>query len=444
MRQRSAYALLLVLIPATTLFAQPPKPVVHLTAEQDHLRTMNLLDMSFIRLGKDVVPGGRFPANYDEAKANPFPAPPDPLTLKGKKGEITNAKAWWEKRRPQIVEDFDREVYGRVPANAPAISWQLKSTVAGNDGDTPTRTQTLIGHANNSAYPLLSVDIELSVTVPANQTHPVPVILNLDSTTSASGDWQHKLIGKGWGYAILSADSVQPDDGSGLTQGIIGLANYGQPRKLEDWGALRAWAWGASRALDYLATDTAVDAHQVGVQGHARYGKAALVAMAYDQRFAVAYVSSSGVAGAKLSRRNFGEVLENVTASDQYHLMAGNFIRYAGTLGVKDLPVDAHELIALCAPRPVYISSGTPERDSWSDPRGTFMAAAAAGPVYRLLGQKDLATVSFPSGDMPLIAGNLAFREHSGDDYPSFVAFAAHYLKTPGVPNRQMAGVSNH
>jgi hypothetical protein len=362
---------------------------------------------------------------------------------------VTNPKAWWEKRRPQIVEDFDREVYGRVPANAPTIAWQLKSTTDGQEGDIATRTQTLIGHADNSAYPLLNVDIQLTLTVPANQTHPAPVILNFDKSATGAGAWQRDLLAKGWGYAILSADSIQKDDGAGLTQGIIGLANHGQPRKLEDWGALRAWAWGASRALDYLATNPAVDPHQVGVQGHAVYGKAALVAMAYDQRFAIAYVSSSGEGGAKLARRNYGEVLENVTAPGEYHLMAGNFLRYAGPLVANDLPVDAHELIALCAPRPVFLASGTPDSDGWTDPRGTFMAAAAAGPVYRLLGKKELAAVSFPSGDTPLIAGDLAFREHNSADTPdpAFVTFASRYLKTTDNPvpsSHQIAAVSNN
>src|SRR5258707_12081128 len=120
--------------------------------------------------------------------------------------------------------------------------------------------------------------------------------------------WQQQVLAKGWGYAILTPTSIQPDNGAGLTEGIIGLCNKGQPRKLDDWGALRAWAWGASRALDYFETDKSVNARQVGIEGHSRYGKATLVTMAYDQRFAIAYVSSSGEGGAKLHRRNFGEL----------------------------------------------------------------------------------------------------------------------------------------
>ncbi len=182
--------------------------------------------------------------------------------------------------------------------------------------------------------------------------------------------------------------SVQADNGAGLTEGIIGLVNKGQPRKLDDWGTLRAWAWGASRALDYFETDKAVDAKQVGIEGHSRFGKTALVAMAYDPRFAIAYISSSGTGGAKLYRHIFGELTENLAGTGEYHWMAGNFLKYAGPLTTGDLPVDAHELIALCAPRPVFIGGGALNGDGWADSTGMFLAAAAAGPVYRLLGKK--------------------------------------------------------
>jgi hypothetical protein len=150
---------------------------------------------------------------------------------------------------------------------------------------------------------------------------------------------------------------------------------------------LRAWAWGASRALDYFETDKSVDAKKVGIEGHSRYGKATIVTMAYDQRFAIAFVSSSGEGGAKLHRRNWGELVENVAAPDEYHWMAGNFLKYAATLNWNDLPVDSHELVALCAPRPVFISAGATQGDGWIDAKGSFLAAAGAGPVYKLLGR---------------------------------------------------------
>ena len=187
--------------------------------------------------------------------------------------------------------------------------------------------------------------------------------------------------------------SIQADNGAGLTRGVIGLTNHGQARKPDDWGALRAWAWGASRGLDYLETDNAVDATHVGIEGVSRYGKAALVTMAFDTRFAFVLVGSSGEGGAKLHRRNWGEAVENLTATGEYHWMAGNFLKYGAseaTFGSKnagDLPVDAHELIALCAPRPTFISYGVPEKGDakWLDQKGSFMAAVAANPCSACL-----------------------------------------------------------
>ena len=238
--------------------------------------------------------------------------------------------------------------------------------------------------------------------------------------------------------ATIIPTSVQADNGAGLTKGIIGLVNQGRPRKPDDWGALRAWAWGASRALDYLETDKDVNAGQVGIEGLSRYGKAALVTMAYDRRFAIGFIGSSGEGGVKLHRRNFGELVENLAGSGEYHWMAGNFLKYGGPLTSKDLPVDAHELIALCAPRPVFISYGAAEgpgaEGKWVDQRGSFMAAVAAGPVYRLLGKKDLGTSEFPPVETALIGGDIAWRQHSGGhtvvpNWPTFLTFAARYIK---------------
>jgi hypothetical protein len=249
--------------------------------------------------------------------------------------------------------------------------------------------------------------------------------------------WQSQVLAKGWGYAVLIPASIQADSGDGLTSGIIGLANKGQPRKLDDWGALRAWAWGASRALDYFETDKSVDARQVGIEGLSRYGKATLVAMAYEPRLTIAFVGSSGEGGAKLSRRTFGEQVENVASSAEYHWMAGNFLKYAGPLTPNDLPVDSHELIALCAPRPVFISSGSQQVEGgWVDQRGMFLGAVGAAPVYRLLGKKDLGTDQFPPMETALIDGDIAFRQHSGGhttgpNWPTFLTFAARYMQGP-------------
>ena len=228
--------------------------------------------------------------------------------------------------------------------------------------------------------------------------------------------------------------SIQADNGAGLTRGIIGLCNRGQPRKLDDWGALRAWAWGASRALDYFTTDKLIDAKRVGIEGLSRYGKAAVVAMAYDERFAIGLIGSSGEGGVKLHRRDFGERVENVAGSGEYHWMAGNFLKYAGPLNWNDLPVDSHELVALCAPRPVFISVGSQKVEGgWVDAKGMFLAGVGAGPVYKLLGKKDLGTADFPPIETALIDGDVAFRQHSGGhttgpNWPTFLKFADRYF----------------
>src|SRR6201991_1420244 len=175
---------------------------------------------------------------------------------------------------------------------------------------------------------------------------------------------------------------------------------------MDEWGALRAWAWGASRAVDYFETDPSVDAKRIGIEGLSRYGKATLLAMAYEPRFAIAFVGSSGAGGAKIWRRNFGEQVENIASSSEYHWMAGNFLKYAGPATVNDLPVDSHELIALCAPRPVFVSSGSQQVEGgWVDAKGMFLGAVNAGPVYRLLGRKDLGTTAFPPMETALIDG---------------------------------------
>ena len=265
-----------------------------------------------------------------------------------------------------------------------------------------------------------------------------------------------QLIAAGWGYATINPNSIQADNGAGLTKGIIGLVNKGQPRKPDDWGSLRAWAWGAARGLDYLETNPAVDARKVGIEGVSRYGKAALVTLAFEPRFAVALVGSSGEGGAKLHRRNFGEAVENLTGSGEYHWMAGNFLKYGaaeskfGSKNAGDLPVDAHELIALCAPRPTFISYGVPERGdaNWLDQQGSYMATVAAGPVFRLLGAKDIGekedyrTAKMQPVNTGLLDGQLAWRQHDGghedrSNMKHFIAWANKLLKhTPPSPEK--------
>jgi hypothetical protein len=442
-----------------------PAPV-EMSAQQDHQRMMSLLHITSLRRGAD----GRnrqspYYANYDDSKANPYPNLPDPLVLKN--GEkVRTAQMWWEQRRPEIVADFDQEVYGRVPVKVPTVDWEVVSSTRTNQGDVPVLTKRLVGHVDNSSCPDIQVDIQLTLTTPAAATNPVPVVMELafggfgagfggrgrggPGGTNAPGatkgiaggpfgggpNWQDAVLAKGWGYAILVPTSVQADNGAGLTKGIIGLCNHGQPREPDDWGALRAWAWGASRALDYFESDPSVDSRRVAIEGHSRYGKAALLATAYDPRFAVALVSSSGEGGAKLHRRNWGELVENLAASGEYHWMAGNFMKYAGPLTWNDLPVDSHELIALCAPRPVFISAGSTNGDAWVDAKGMFLAAAGASPVYELLGAKGLGATQFPPIETPLTEGEVAFRQHSGGhtpgpNWPTFLSWTDRCFKRP-------------
>ena len=429
-------------------------PPVHLTAEQDHQRTLALLHIAALRRGPDGDPKSPNAANFDESKVTPYPNLPDPLVMKNGT-KVNSEEVWWKKRRPEIVEDFDREIYGRVPKNTPRVDWEVISTNNEKNGDVRVVAKKLLGHVDNSSYPLISVDIQLTLTTPANASGPVPVMMELSfspeflaamrkrlSEAQLAGlagngpTWEQQVLSKGWGYAVLIPTSVQADNGAGLTGGIIGLVNKGQPRKVEDWGALRAWAWGASRALDYLETDKSVDAKQVGLEGLSRYGKATLVAMAYEPRLAIAFVGSSGEGGAKILRRTFGEQVENIASTAEYHWMAGNFLKYAGPLTPNDLPVDAHELVALCAPRPVFISSGSQQVEGgWVDAKGMFLSAVGAGPVYELLGKKGLGTREFPPMETALIDGEIAFRQHNGGhttgpNWPTFLSFASRYIKS--------------
>jgi len=426
-------------------------------AIEDHQQMMDQLGIRELRPPVSPSPKSAHPVNYDEAKANPYPNLPGPLLLQNGQ-RVTSAKLWRQQRRPQIVELFDREVLGRVPQAAPKVDWQVTAESRETAAGIPVVFKHLAGKLDNSAFPSISVSMDLVVVTPAEAKGPVPVILELafDSESMAGfsrsipgmapqgpgnegPSWQEQVLKRGWGYAIFLPTSLQADAGAGMRKGVIGLVNKGQPRKPDDWGAIRAWAWGASRIVDYLETDKAVDSHRIGIAGHSRFGKTALVAMAYDPRFRVAYISSAGAGGDKLYRHVMGEQLENLTAAPNfYYWMAGNFLRYGGPLSTGDLPVDAHELIALCAPRPVFIGVGSGTAgDEWADPAGEFKGAVAAGPAYRLLGAKDLGTATMPPIETGLLQGELAFRQHRfghtpGPNWPTFLDFAARYLNPAG------------
>lgn len=428
--------------------------------DEDHKDMMRQLNITSLRPGANGWdPKSSNAANYDESKANPFPNLPDPLTMNNGK-KVTNA-AQWPKRRAEIVEDFDREILGRVPKQVPAIKWSVVNSNKAMIAGIPVTIKTLSGKADNSGNPSINVDIYLQVTIPDATKEAVPLVVELgwlmppgpprDSTVRQpppnpiANAWKQIALEKGWGYAFLLPTSIQADNGAGLTQGIIGLTNKGNRRKPDDWGALRAWAWGASRAMDYFETDPMINAKKIGIYGHSRYGKAALVTMAYDTRYAIGFISSSGEGGAKLHRRNRGEIVENLTGSGEYHWMAGNFIKYGGPLNWNDLPVDAHELIALSAPRPLFISSGD-KGDEWIDVRGMFMATVAAEPVYTLLGKKGLGTNEFPPIETGLMNGDLTFRQHSAGhtpvpNWPLFLTFTERYFGTNTLPIKKLEPV---
>jgi len=448
-----------------------PEPL-NWTTQQDHQNMKDQVGIKRLRPGPSGRAGATNAANYDPAKANPYPDLPDPLILKNGQ-TVTTADIWWKQRRPEIVEDFEREVIGRVPRNMPKVTWTITTQATDRVvGQMPVNARQLIGTVDNSACPSIEVNIQMTLVTPAKAKGPVPVLMMFGgfggggfprrpgelAPTNRFGGFgggnfadppsTEQLIAAGWGYATISPGSIQADNGAGLTKGIIGLVNKGQPRQPADWGALRAWAWGAARGLDYLETEPTVDAKKGGIEGVSRYGKAALVAMAFEPRFAMALVGSSGEGGAKLHRRNFGEAVENLTGSGAYHWMAGNFLKYGAaesTFGSKnagDLPVDAHELIALCAPRLTFISYGVSERGdaNWLDQQGSYMATVAAGPVFRLLGARDIGekedyrTAKMPPVNTGLLDGELAWRQHDGghedrSNMKHFIAWANKFIR---------------
>ena len=455
-----------------TAFAAP----VTFTTQQDRQNMMDQLGIAQLRPGRSPDPASPNAANTDESKANPYPDWPALMTLKN--GQAVTTTVAWQRRRAEIIEDFDREVLGRVPANAPKITWRLVWTDQEILGRTPVTVKKLVGRADNSATPEIDVNIEMTLVTPNGVSGPVPVLMmfgradapapsspnaaeldrlnaalkramlkedpSLKGALEAHPAWtpfprppqfappplnsngdpanEYALVAAGWGYAKIDPASIQADNGAGLTRGVIGLSNKGQPRKPQDWGALRAWAWGASRGLDYLGTLPEVDARRVGIEGVSRYGKAALVTMAYDTRFAMVLVGSSGEGGAKPHRRDYGEAVENLATTGGYHWMAGNFLRYSADKNAGDIPVDSHQLIALCAPRLTFISYGIPEQGDahWLDQQGSYMATVAAQPAWRLLGARglgvsdDYKTEKMPAVNVGLLGGQLAWRQHDG------------------------------
>ncbi|MGN6422449.1 MAG: alpha/beta hydrolase family protein [Asticcacaulis sp.] len=460
-----------------------------ITAHDDHQQMMQQLGIKTLRPGPSGDPSAPDAANNDEAKANPYPDWPDALTFPDG-SKVTTPQQWWTQRRPQIVAAFEREVYGRILDTVPMVSWRETGSenefwLTGGGFQAVTATK-LVGHVDNRADPAISVDMQAMLILPAGAKN-VPLLImfgaaNFPAPSGPSGAdldrvndalkaelvardpslaqifAQHPgyriapasafpppppeqrvqdLIHDGWGVLLLDTASIQADSGDGLRQGIIGLTNRGQPRSPDQWGALRAWAWGASRALDYLETRPEVDARHVGVEGVSRWGKAALVTMAFDPRFYMVLVGSSGEGGAAPFRRHFGEAVESLAGEGEYHWMAGNFLKYAGPETPNDLPVESPELIALCAPRLTFISYGNPAAGDalWLDQQGSYMATVQAGAVWKLLGAKDLGvgndgkTAILPPIGTDLLDGQLAWRQHEGGhtdtpNMPYFIKWA--------------------
>lgn len=384
-------------------------------------------------------------SNYEEAKVPRYTLP-DPLKF-ADGTPVRDAKTWQTRRRPEIIKLYETQIFGRLPANLPKVTWQVtEPDQKARDGQAIKKQ--VVGTVGEGPR---AVQINLSVYTPAGASKPVPVILLANfgggnapapaapargSTAPAVPTGEppvaDDIIKRGWGFATLRYQDIQPDRANSLTEGVIGLTlAQGQTQPAPDeWGAVTAWAWGISRAIDYLASDKSIDASRIALQGHSRLGKTALWASATDERIAAVFASCSGEMGAALSRRDWGETVDDMTQNFPWWF-AGNFQQWTGRWN--EMPVDAHMLIALSAPRPVYITGGT--ADQWADPVGEFLAEVAAGPVYRLLGKKDLGISALPPLDTPVTAGDLGWHYHTGPhtaspaDWQGFLTFLDKYFR---------------
>ena len=374
-------------------------------------------------------------SNYDESKVAPYTLP-DPLTMTNGR-RVVSAAEWRNQRRPEILRLYQNEIYGRIPANTPKVTWEVTETNPAAKDNTAVMRRLVgrIGTATD-AQPL-----NMMVYTPAKATRPVPLILIINFGGGPPVEGRPALqfndppvaadiLARGWGYAMVGYLDIQPDRLNTFNQGVIGqtLAAGEQP-KPDEWGTISAWSWGLSRIIDYFETDKLVDAKKIAVQGHSRLGKTVLWASALDERIAAVYSSCSGEMGAALARRDWGETVDDMAQNFSYQF-AGNLQKYVGRWN--EMPVDAHMLIALSAPRPVFITGGT--QDQWADPVGEFKAAVAAGPVYKLLGKNDLGTNELPPLDTPLTKGDIGWHYHTGGhaataaDWKAFLDFVGKYF----------------
>ena len=366
--------------------------------------------------------------NYDEALVPDYQLPE--LLISNSGMPITTPEQWWETRRPEIMEAFLSQVYGRSPSRPDSMRFEIRSVDDQALGGTATRKQVRIHLGEGPA----ALSLDLLLYVPNDRDRPAPVVLGLNfngnhtihpdpgielsrSFTGGDGEvvqaseqdrgssrerWQvESAVRRGFGVATIYYEDIDPDFDDGFANGVHALYNDGggATPAPDEWGSIAAWAWGLSRAMDYLETDDDIEEEQVAVMGHSRLGKAALWAGATDPRFNFVISNNSGEGGAAITRRRFGETIERINTSFP-HWFADNFTRYNGR--EDDLPVDAHMLIALIAPRAVYVASA--EDDLWADPRGEFLAALHAQPVYRLLAAGNLAVEAMPPVGRPVLS----------------------------------------
>lgn len=404
---------------------------------------MNIFPALSILLLAAAVP------NYDESKVGSYTLP-DPLVFNNGQ-PVGSAGDWTNRRRAEIIHLFEANVYGHSPHAAGALKYDAFENNQPSLGGKAMRTQVAIWLSSQADGP----KEDMIVYLPAGATKPVPLILCLnfdgnhtvindpgirlpviwdprthqprrasETSRGSSTDYQvAEVLAHGYGFATVYYQDIEPDFKGGITHGIRPLFPEA------DWGAIGAWAFGLSRAMDYLERDAGVDAKRVAVMGHSRLGKTALWAGALDQRFAVVIAGCSGEGGASLARRNYGETIRNLVDVFPYWF-SPNYAKFADH--ADQLPVDTHELIALIAPRPVYITGA--EDDPWADPRGEFLACVAAGPVFRLLGAQDLGTDQMPELNQP-IQHTIGFHYRTGKhevtrfDWDQFLRFADHHLK---------------
>jgi hypothetical protein len=377
-------------------------------------------------------------ANYDEAKVPPYTLPPI---------GITSAKQWKETRRAEIVRLFEQQMFGRSPAKPVQQTFELVEMDRSALSGTAVRKQVLVSYAG----PKGKSSLELLLYLPKNAKGKVPVFLgmNFDGNQCVSADpgihetkqwvrskvgrggcasrWQiEKVLARGYGVGTFYYGDLDPDFDDKFENGVHAI--YGKPAA-DEWGSVAAWAWGLSRAMDYLETDPSVDAKRVAVLGHSRLGKAALWAGASDERFAVVISIQSGAGGAALSKRIYGETVQDLNTRFP-HWFDGNFKQYSGN--EKALPMDQHMLLALVAPRPLYVCSA--EADQWADPKGEFLSALEADAVYRVLGTSGLPAQSMPAVGQPVM-GTIGYHIRPGQhevteyDWEQFLAFADMHLK---------------